>query len=463
VNVIRTLAALLVLAGALAAQPVIEKAVPFDSSGRVYSIDRQLRARLGLFPDAGDITIARVWHLPTGYVLEFTRPDSSRERVTLSDAEFGQLLRDVRSKLPTELGLDQSGRGMFLLSQIPLAGAWYTTATVLLLDLHDGRAIGAVGTLTAATAYFLPMILTRHTSMTQAQAAMSIDYGYYGVFNGYALASLFGLRNVFNNDYRDERTMQASSGLMLVTSISGQLLGSHLGRRLELGQARFASVITDCGLLDGLDLGVCLQSIDDNSAEGGHLLNSAFTVAGTVGGAYLGQRWGSERNWTEGQATCIGTAAFFGPAVLNGAFWTIAPGRWSNSIVPLMTGLALAGNVGGIYVANRLVGETPITNSGSLVTMGTTIGGGLLGAGLGWAIWGNFSHSGDYRGLLGLTTAGFGVGYWYGVKFAKDMSAHETFGANSRVRIDFGQALCGALSYGSNRSFAAPRLVSIAF
>lgn len=462
---IRTLAALLVLTGALAAQSVVEKAVPFDSSGRVYSIDRQLRSRLGLFPDAGDIMLARMWLSPTGHVLEFTRPDSSRERMTLTEAEFSQLLRDVRAKLPTELGIDQSGRGMFLLSQIPLAGAWYTVATVLLLDLHDGRAIGTVATLTAATAYFVPMVITNHTSMTQAQAAMSIDYGYYGVFNGYALASLLGLRNLFeSSDYLDQRTEQAASGLMLVTSIGGQILGSHLGQRLELGQERLASVTTDFGLLDGLALGTCVQSISDNSVEGGHLLNSALAIASTVGGAYFGRGLATQRHWTEGQATCFGTAGVFGPAVLNGAFWTVAPSSWGEQhALPLLTGLALVGNVGGIYLANKLVGETPITNSASLMALGTTIGGGLLGAGLGWAIWGNFSHAQDYRGLLGLTTVGLGAGYWYGVKFAKEMSSNESFHADSRLRIDFGQALCGALSYGSNRSFAAPQLVSVTF
>ncbi|HTW90954.1 MAG TPA: hypothetical protein VMH22_04530 [bacterium] len=461
----RTLAALFVLVGALAAQPVVEKAVPFDSSGHVYSIDRQLRSRLGLFPDAGDIVLARMWLSPAGHVLEFTRPDSSRERIVLTDAEFGQLLSDVREKLPTEFGLDQSGRGLFLLSQIPLAGAWYTVATVYLLNLQDGRAIGTVATLTAATAYFLPMIITSHTSVTQAQAAMSIDYGYYGVFNGYALASLLGLRNLFESSaYADQRTMQAASGLMLVTSIGGQILGSHLGQRLELGQERFASVMTDCGLLDGLDLGICVQSISDNSAEGGHLLNSALTIAGTVGGAYLGHTWGRQQHWTEGQATCFGTAGIFGPAVLNGAFWTVAPSSWGEQhVLPLLTGLALAGNVGGIYLADRLVGETPITNSAGLMALGTTIGGGLLGAGLGWAIWGNLSHEQDFRGLLGLTTVGFGAGYWYGIKFAKQMSSNESSHADNRLKIDFGQALCGALSYGSNRTFAAPRLVSVAF
>jgi hypothetical protein len=457
---IRTLAALFVLAGALAAEPVVEKAVPFDSTGRVYAVDRQMRSRFGLFPDAGDIVLARMWLSPTGHILEFTRPDSSHERRTLTDAEFSQLLRDVREKLPTELGLDQSGRGMFLLSQIPLAGAWYTTATVTLLDLHDGRAIGAVATLTAATAYFVPMIVTSHTSMTQAQAAMSIDYGYCGVFNGYALASLLGLRNLFNNSYLDQRTMQASSGLMLVTSIGGQLLGSRLGQRLELGQARFASVLTDFGLLDGLALGVCVQSIDDNSAEGGHKLNSALTIAGTIGGAYLGQRWGRERHWTEGQTTCLGTAGFFGPAALNGLFWTIAPDRCGDRIVPLMTGLALAGNVGGLYLADRLVGDTPLTNSAGLVTLGTTIGGGLVGAGLGWAIWGNFSHAEDYRGLLALSSIGVSTGYLFGVKLAKEMSAEGSSHVGSRLRIDVGQALCGVMSYGANRSFAAPRLIS---
>jgi hypothetical protein len=453
---------IVLLTGAAFAQPVIEQPVPFDSSGRVFAIDRAMRNRFGLFPDAEFFSNARLWLSPAGYVLELGRTDSTRERRLLTEPEFLELKQQLALKLPSRLGLDQSGRGLFLLSQLPLALAWYSPAMLSLINPPDGTIGAAIYTTTAAAAFFAPLVITRNATVTQAQASMSVDYGYYGVFDGFALSSLIGWRNFFNQSEGPGWQYRATSAMMLATSVGGQVLGNYLGRRFTLGQARYASVLTDCGLADGLLTGIFLQSAGDNSLDGASRLNAALTIVGSLAGGYAGYKLGLARPWTEGQALVIGAGGFFGPLVADGAMVTVVTDQaLIDHGMPLLSGFAVLGNVGGTYLAQRLVADRPISTSAGFMAIGATVGGGLLGAGLGLAIFGRMNQSQHI--IAGFATAGTAGGFALGVKLARDLSGTAGFQSRQRIRLDFGQALAGAMSYSRGRAFSAPRLVTIEF
>lgn len=461
---------LLLVSTAVFSQTVIEKPVAFDGAGKVMVISRALRDQLKLFPVVGDFASARLLQSDATFVLEVTLNNGNRERTVLSADEADKLRQQVESSLaasPTST-INQKGRGLFLLSQLPIALAAYSPGLLAITRVSGTNAV-ALYMIGAAAFYFGPMYLTRHASMTEAQATMSVDYGYYGIFNSFALTTLFGMGNLFSSDDNTAWQGQVRAGVLFATSVGGQFLGYRLGRPFSLGQARYASLLTDCGMVDGLLLGTFVQTFNKTSVEGNSKVNSALTLVGSGAGGYLSYRLARQRNWTEGQAFITGLGSIFGPLVANGAFWTAAPNSaFDNHGLNYSSFLALAGNAAGTWYAQRVVRDVPITNGGAFIATGTTIGGGLLGGGIGYLISNAYSHNPSstlesWRWIFGAGTLGVAGGFMLGVKLAKDVSAAAAYQGSLRVNLDLASVAAGAMTYASSRTFSAPRLVTISF
>jgi len=454
---------LLVVSTAAFSQTVIEKQVPFDNSGKVMVISRALRDQLRLFSEVKDFAGARLWQSDATFVLEVTHANGNRERNPLTADERDNLRQQVEHPLAVtpSAAVNQKGRGLFLLSQLPIALAWYSPAVLAITGATDVVAVGTY-MVSASAFFFVPLVMTRNAPMSEAQATMSVDYGYYGVADGFALATLIGLDNLFNSE---GKSPQAGAAVELAASIGGQFLGYRLGRTHTLGQARYASLLTDCGIGDGLLLGTFLQTFRGNILEGNGRLNSALTLLGSGAGSYVGYRLARKQSWSEGQAFVTGLGSICGPLVANGAFWTVATrGVASNHGFNFGSFLALGGNVAGTWYAQRLVSETPITNSGAFIATGTTIGGGLLGAGLGLLISrADKNNIESWRWSTGLGTVGLAGGFMLGVKLAKDVTASAQAQGSIRFNLDVASLAAGAVSYGATRRFSAPRLITLTF
>lgn len=454
---------LLVVSTAAFSQTVIEKSIPFDGSGKVTVVTRALRDQLKLFPDVKDFANARLLQSDTAFVLEITLANGDRQRYALSAEERDNLRRQIEQQLlaTPSAALNQKGRGLFLLSQLPMAMAWYSPA-VLAITKPSNSTIGVATYMISASAFFFaPLLMTRNVPMTEAQATMSVDYGYYGVIDGFSITDLLGMGNLFSSD---NVSGQGRAAVMLATSIGGQFLGYHLGRPYSLGQARYASLVTDCGIVDGLMLGTFVQTFRDDNLEGNSKLNSAFMLAGTGAAGYLAHRLVRNQSWTEGQAIVTGLGSVFGPLVANGAYWSVAPNIASEHLFNYGSFLALAGNVAGTWFAQRLVRETPIANSGAFIATGTTLGTGLLGAGLGFLISNADNNNPEaWRWITGFGTVGVATGFMLGTKLAKDVTRSSQYQGSLRFNLDLASIAAGAVTYTTSRRFSAPRLITLSF
>jgi hypothetical protein len=457
---------LLVVSTAAFSQTVIEKQVPFDSSGKVLVISRALRDQLKLFPEVKNFASARLLQSDATFVLEITLTNGDHQRSTLTAEERDNLRRQVELQLAAtpSAGLNQKGRGLFLISQLPIAMGWYSTALNSVFGWSDANVIVSTYLLGTAGFFFVPLLMTRNLPMTEAQAVMSVDYGYYGALNSFAITTLFGMGSILSSDPYPDWTGRARAGILLATSIGGQFGGYQLGRHYSLGQARYASLLTDCGMVDGLLLGNFVQTLHDDGTEGHSKLNAALTLIGSGAGGYLGYRLTRQQSWTEGQAIVTGLGSIFGPLVANGAFWTVASDRATQHFLNYGSFLALAGNAAGTWFAQRLVRDAPITNSGAFIATGTTIGGGLFGAGIGYLIaTGMESDPGAFRWMTGFATAGFAGGFVLGTKLAKDVTQSSQYQGSLRFNLDLASIATGAMTYAASRRFSAPRLITLSF
>ncbi len=457
---------LFLISTAAFSQTVIEKPVPFDGAGKVMVMTRALRDHLRLFPEVKDFANARLLQSDATFVLEITLTDGSRQRSSLTADERETLRGQIEHQLAVSpsAAINQKGRGLFLLSQLPIAMAWYSPAVLVITNASGAAAVG-IYMISASAFFFVPLIMTRNAPMSEAQATMSVDYGYYGVADGFALATLIGLGNLFNSG---GKSMQAGAAVELAASVGGQFLGYRLGRPYTLGQARYASLLTDCGIVDGLLLGTFLQTFKGNDFNGNGRLNSALTLVGSGAGGYVGYRLARKQSWSEGQTFVTGLGSIFGPLVANGAFWTLAPKSAANHGFNYASFLALGGNAAGTWYAQSLVQKTPITNSGAFITVGTTVGGGLLGAGIGYLITNAYKSTTpgaeeSWRWTTGLATVGVASGFMLGVKLAKDVTASSQYQGSLRFNLDVASIASGAMTYASSRTFSAPRLITISF
>jgi hypothetical protein len=462
---------LFLVSTAVFSQTVLEKPVPFDGAGKVMVVTRALRDQLKLFPEVEDFASACLLQSDATFVLEITLNNGDRERTILSSDERDKLRRQVESLLaaaPTAT-VNQKGRGLFLISQLPIAAGWYSTALNSIFGWSNSDVTISTYLLGTAGFYFVPLLMTRKSPMSEAQAVMSVDYGYYGALNSFAITTLFGMGSILSSGSYPDWTGRARAGILLATSIGGQFGGYYLGRQYSLGQARYASLLTDCGMVDGLFLGTFVQTFGShNTVTGNHIWNSVLTLAGSGAGGYLGYRLGRGQNWTEGQAIVTGLGSIFGPLAANGVFWTLAPNSASNHFLNYGSFLALAGNAAGTWYAQRLVQNTPITNSGAFIAVGTTIGGGLFGAGIGYLITRAYSDNSSssmesWRWTTGLGTLGVAGGFALGVKLAKDVTSSSQDQGSLRVKFNLASVAAGTMTYAASRTFSAPNLITISF
>lgn len=445
------------------AQTMIEKPIPFDGAGKVMVVTRALRDQLKLFPEVKDLAGARLLRSDSIFVLEITLNNGDRERTILSADERDRLRHQVESGLAATpmATVNQKGRGLFLLSQLPIAMAAYSPG-LLAITRAEGTGAVALYMIGAAGFYFGPMYVTRRMAMTEAQAVMSVDYGYYGIFNSFAITTLLGMGNLFSSNSAAWQG-QVRAGVLFATSVGGQFLGYRLGRPFSLGQARYASLLTDCGMVDGLLLGTSVQTFNKNSVEGNGKVNSALTLVGSGAGGYVGYRLARQQNWTEGQAIVTGLGSIFGPLVANGAFWTVASdATLHNHGLNYSSLLALAGNAAGTWYAQHLMRNSPVTDGGAFIALGTTIGGGLLGSGLGYLV-SNMYSSSDSRWISGMGTIGIAGGFMLGTKLAKDVATSSLDQGSLRFNFDLASVASGVMTYASSRTFSAPRLITISF
>jgi hypothetical protein len=433
----------------LAIGQATEKPLSFDAGGRVRRLKPAESAAVAAFPELTGFDHLELWRTSAGPVLEVYRSDGTRERIDISEERLARIRQQVDSVLasPGTLALNQEGRGSFLLQQIPLALGVYGPAVVLMAEPRRFQVGAALYLTTSSACFFVPMYALRNAEMTHAQAHLCVAYGYRGALSGLALSQIVGATSE-----------QSWASIGLLTSISGQFAGYALAQDLSLGRATLVTTYTDFGIVDGLGLGAVLRVVSGGESEG--RIVYAGGLAGEVAGTYFGKLRARDWDCTEGQVVVDRTGGILGmgvPISLYAAFTGFSASDDANIVWVSLLGIA--GNIGGVYVAERQTRDLPLTTGNGYIVAGMTIGGTLLGGGLGILT--------DEPRVMALTAAAGGAaGFWGGIALARSLEANPSgrSGLNrSRFEVDYA-ALTGAVtSYACDRTISAPRLLTIRF
>jgi len=398
----------LMLAPALALGQTMETPVSFDSGGKIMEWDRKMEAQARLFPEVADFERALLWKADSSFVLELFS-NKGRIRRSLTPANLDSVRNTVEAFLAglgRQYGISQEGRGELLWWQIPLSLGWYGPAVVAIAEPDNGSVGTGLYLTSAAATYYIPFVLTKNSQITPAQAHMSIAYGFTGIFAGGALSALMGV-----DDYR------GYCGVMLGTSISGQVSGFSWGKNFTKPQAQIISQYSDFGMADlPLFIGALAEEPDEK-------VISAAALAGLASGIYLGHRIANGKDISEGEPTISETSGLTGMGAGIGLYVTLA-GKDSIGDLDLsgraMCAVMLAGNAGGLYLGHKLSKGYSYTKGDGLLVEGATYGGALLGAGIGFLAAPNGTGADKARVVCGSATLGLLGGYYLGIKTVRN-------------------------------------------
>jgi hypothetical protein len=443
----------------------VETPVSFDTPGQVFRLAPEANEKAGVLPELLDFDHAELWRLDSVVRVEVYRRDSTRTGRVLTQPE----LDAIRTRMDAYLGarpaqpvLNQEGRGRFLFEQIPLALGWYGPSAVMILQPDDGRTGAAAYLLTGAAGYFVPMMYTSRTRLTNAQSHLSVAMGYRGILAGYLLS------DVLQVHVADGDGPRWNAFFMLGTSVGGQFTGWALADRLTLGQATLVTSYTDVGTLCGFLSGVIVEQTFFYKEWRSTPL-SVTTLAGMAGGAVAGVARTQSLRCTEGQVIAGRTGALLLAAVPATLYYAATGANLlhrdevrGRPDLEVMSALAICGALTGTWWTTQYLRDKPFSTSGGYIVAGTTIGGGLLGAGLGVVV---NTQDVEARWVAATAAAGGMAGFWGGLKLAEGLREPAGRAGPQPARFELNvAALAGAATqYSQHRSFSAPNLVTVRF
>ncbi len=458
--ILTTVAVCLVALG----QPA-ETPVSFDTPGSMLKLTPEVNRAAGVFPDLDDLDHVEIWRLDTTLRVEVYHRDGTRASRTIGPAD----LDSIRTKIDTYLSaqparvragkpaLEQEGRGRFLFEQLPIALGWYGPAALAIVEPEDLRVGAAVYLLSGAASYFIPLIYTADARVTNAQAHLSVALGYRGILAGFLLSDILQIH---------DESPRWNALFMLGTSIAGQFTGRAMADRLSLGQATLVTNYTDLGTLGGLLTGVIAERTLFRDSDNTTSL-SVSTISGMAGGIIAGNARAQRWDCTEGRVIADRTGGLLGAAVVPAVYYA-ATGASLLHREPrepdweILSALAIGGALAGTWWTENQLRDLPLSTSSGYIVSGTTIGGTLAGAGLGFVF---NTASPEPRSIAATAAAGGVAGFLGGMKLAHSLQRAAGHTDRTRPRLELNGAAVAAVaaSYSTRRDFSAPGLVTIRF
>jgi hypothetical protein len=433
---------------ALALGQVVEQPMSFDSRGEVYRLSAEANAGAAAFPELSGFDHLELWQTTAGPMLEIYHVDRNKERRSITEEQLARVRQQVDAYLARpQSRLNQEGRGSFLLQQIPLALGWYGPAVLLITEPQSFEAGLALYLTTSSACFFVPMYTMRNVEMTNAEAHLSVAYGYRGALSGLAIAQIIGATD-----------QSGWASMMLATSIGGQFTGYALARDLSLGQATLVTTYNDFGTVDGLGVGAIIRVLSGTESEG--RIVYAGGLVGEAAGTYWGKMRAHDWNCTEGQVVVDRTGGILGmgvPIALYAALTGFSPGGDAN--IAWVSLLGIGGNIGGVYLAEREMRQLPFATGNGYMVAGMTIGGALLGGGIGIL-------TKEPRVMAATAAAGGVAGFYGGIALAKSLQANQDghSGLNrSRLEVNYAALTAAITSFACVRTISAPEIVTIRF
>ena len=243
-NLIRrlvTIGALLVLPLSRVQAQIVERPVPFDSSGLVTVMTPFLADRASLrppwWPVSGEFTEARLFTTnDSTYVLAVTRRTGVVERYALS-ANDRDAIRAVISKLPRETIVTRTdARNAFIRGQTFLGLLVYGPAFAGAIGDNSGSASAGYLVVAGGT-FFAASEISRRMFISRPQADLSTNMGLNGALAGWATMYLFNA---------GDRGQYAGA---FIGGLAGATLGVRAARHMSEADAVAAGFGSDIGAL----------------------------------------------------------------------------------------------------------------------------------------------------------------------------------------------------------------------
>lgn len=377
-----------------------EAQVPVDEEGKLEYIDLKLERELALFTDYRNFREARLFQLPdTTFVLEiFYQPQQRllKARLPLSVEEAEDFRRKVteriRQQRPQVL-LDQEGRAKLLAGGTALSLGYYGWAVPAVLDVEQAKLAVALYMFTSSAGFFIPLLATTGTPVTDAAATLALYGGTRGIVHGIFLNRLL---------FGKESTERSMIGFGMVGSITEAISGFGIACKsnMSAGTAEAIGVGGDFGLGCGIGtahLAGFFQGDNERSVAGSILLGSGA-------GALVGKLLANHQPYTRGDSYVLRATGALG-AYVPLAVVDIA-GAENEKVYT--TG-SMIGSAIGLGLGHKLTGGKDVTTGqGILITLGE-LAGGLFGLGFGYLV----SSEGDNTALY-LTSSSVGAsgGFW---------------------------------------------------
>lgn len=364
----------------MSALPLVaqEKQVSFDEAGRVRSIDALMAERIGYFTEYEDFIEAYLYQInDSTFTLEIVTGsgnDIYRTRKALTIEEVDFMRSDIKSKLleksPKSL-LNQEGRTQLLLMNSLISYSFYGSALSSIISSDDFSP--AVYLLSAGAGFITPLLITRKKEVTLPQAGMTMYGQSRGIVHGMLLPVVFGSDNL---DFR------VVLGFGMAGSIAEGLLGYKWAKRsnFNVGQVSTIGLFSDWGMVLGLGATHALGLYESNHSLTGNLL-AMSVLGGAAGGMLIGNGLAKKDYYSQGDAGISSNLALAG-AYLPVSLLSIAlpdDPRWYTAVGTL-------GAAAGLYAGDRLARKYDFSNRQAMFTSLSMIGGGFMGAGIGYII-----------------------------------------------------------------------------
>lgn len=406
-----------------------EVQVPLSPDSTVYTIDAELRQKLGLFPEVKGFQQASLYRLSADayeLVIEYREQGQTlRERRPLTPAEVDRLRQRVAQQLQatgTRVGIEQPGRTE-LLTWTTLLGLAEGGLIVGAIDPEDDSVIAGLPLLTGAVGFFAPLFATQNRPVTEASGTLT---GYGGA-QGYAHAvELAGLLDGDNADGQVVAGLAAVAGAAEATA--GYALGAHQG--WSPGMAEMIAYNGVYGNFFGLGMGFTIvggdDDLEDRDAEARFV--AGISLLGSLAGMYVGHRMGQTGTYTRGDARLYGLAGLEA-AQLAGSILIVSDSDNTRTNAGLLTGFSLAG----LGIGTALVKSRDFSTYESNIIVLGNYAGALLGAGI--ANLGNSSfETATAMQAIG-SLIGFGITYSVFAGEAQRRASMSTAGIDLDVEV----------------------------
>jgi hypothetical protein len=370
-----------------------EVQVPFNSSGSIQVVNQDLEKKLDLFPTYPHFLEARLYHEPdSSYILEITSFENGqlvKDRLPKSVSAIRLLREDVDARLgpqaPT-VKLDQSSRSKFLVWETLLSTLGYGPLLIYSANPSNGGVGAGIELIVGGAGYVISSVITQNAPMTDGETSLALGGAFLGLAHGAELDALL----------KGDQTGSEIGVFSTVASIAETGIGYAIAssNHMTEGTADIIRYGGLWGMVDGAGLALAVNNSPSTS------LWTGMSLAGSAAGFAAGALMAQNHTYTRGNASAVLTAGVYGTYIPLAIYASAIAYNTSNNPSTGLALIGIAGNVGGVILANDLMQDRHFsTAEGTAVILGTTAGF-LIGSGVGYIL---TSSSGFQSSAWGFT------------------------------------------------------------